>query len=889
MIDRSSIEELCRNAAMMEADDLPSLVAVQEAVDALAQEAKDRGERELTTTAEKASAFVNAVLLRETDDTKAALENARRLVGELQALVERATAPTEAIDAEILAAWVSSAGTTCDEASAAVVALPAEQIRGEAADAIKRTIHTFKGELGVLGLGAGQKLCHRVEECIAERLAAGAEFPVDAVLGLLDWIRAYAAALAKNANAPAPDAGEIEAELAKGVGASSGTPASVGAASTTSDAAKNEPRATFAAPSTPASQVTSVVATAPPVDAAADDGAPVDLSIDPEMRDNVAQVVAELKEHLAGGEQAMLGLEEDPTNKELMDGLFRAFHTIKGVASFLHLTPVVEVAHTAESLLDEARTGRLALTAASLDLTLRAGDLIGQVLTALSGGPTPTRGMVRGLVGQLRAAAKGETAAATASVVSTASVSATNRTDGSDGSHEARASAGSAGVAAATVAPVSAPASPGNSVETKTSAASTPAANAPAGGTGNAAPNAHSGKSADTTVKVSTARMDALIDLVGELVIAHQMVVQHPTLRAAGEQRLQRNVAHAGKIVRDLQAVSMSLRMIAVKGTFQKMARLVRDVAAKAGRKIEFRMEGEDTELDRTIVDQINDPLVHVIRNACDHGIEPPEVRVKAGKSAAGTVTTRAFHQGGEIVVEVTDDGRGLNREKIVRKAVERGLIAASADPATLADAEVFKLTFLPGFSTAEKVTDISGRGVGMDVVRRNIEALRGKVEIRSKAGEGTTISMRLPLTMAIIDGMVVRVGAQRYVVPTLAIEQSFRPKAEDVKTVHGGRGEMVVVRGAVLPVYRLHDLFDVRDGKREIAEGLLIVLDAAGGRCCLFVDEILGQHQVVIKRLGAGAPSLPGIAGGAILGDGRVALILDPGVLVQEATRATE
>jgi two-component system chemotaxis sensor kinase CheA len=393
----------------------------------------------------------------------------------------------------------------------------------------------------------------------------------------------------------------------------------------------------------------------------------------------------------------------------------------------------------------------------------------------------------------------------------------------------------------------------------------------------------HTLAKADQSVKVSTQRMDALVNLVGELVIAQLMVIQDPVVTKLGDQRVQRNLAHLGKIVRDLQETSMSLRMVTLKSTFQKMARLVRDVAAKAGKRIQLEVEGEDVELDRNVVEEIGDPLVHMIRNACDHGIEPASDRVAVGKSETGTLRLRAFHSGGSIVIEVEDDGRGLSRERIIRKCLEKGLIDASRNTDEISDLEVFNYIFLPGFSTAEKITDISGRGVGMDVVRRNIEALRGSVEIRSTPGKGSVFSMRLPLTMAIIDGMVVRVGNQRYIVPTLNIEQSFRPTAEQLTKVLE-RGEMAKVRNALLPIYRLQRVFHLAEGERELEHGLLLVLENGKRRACVFVDEILGQQQVVIKTLGDTQPQIRGVSGGAILGDGRVALIVDVGGLLETA-----
>ncbi|MGA1225095.1 MAG: chemotaxis protein CheA, partial [Phycisphaerales bacterium] len=393
---------------------------------------------------------------------------------------------------------------------------------------------------------------------------------------------------------------------------------------------------------------------------------------------------------------------------------------------------------------------------------------------------------------------------------------------------------------------------------------------------------------ADQSVKVSTQRMDSLVNLVGELVIAQLMVVQDPIVSKIHDQRLSRNLAQLGKIVRDLQETSMSLRMVTLKATFQKMARLVRDVAAKAGKRIQLEVEGEDVELDRNVVEEIGDPLVHMIRNACDHGVETSEDRRKVGKSEIGTLRLRAFHSGGSIVIEVEDDGRGLSRERILRKCQEKGLLDPTRNLNDIPDSEVFNYIFLPGFSTAEKVTDISGRGVGMDVVRRNIEALRGSVEIRSTPGKGSTFSMRLPLTMAIIDGMVVRVGAQRYIVPTLNIERSFRPTPSQLTMVLG-KGEVVRVRDELLPIYRMRRVFNLAEGCDQLAEGLLLVLENGKRRACVFVDEILGQQQVVIKSLGDSQPTIRGVSGGAILGDGRVALIVDVGGRLESATGSNQ
>ena len=380
------------------------------------------------------------------------------------------------------------------------------------------------------------------------------------------------------------------------------------------------------------------------------------------------------------------------------------------------------------------------------------------------------------------------------------------------------------------------------------------------------------GDKSDASVRVTTGRLDSLINMVGELVIAQSMTSQDPDVDSGRRPRLARNVSRTSKIIRELQDLTMALRMVPLKATFQKMQRLVRDLARKSGKAVQFLTEGDDTEIDRNMVEALNDPLVHMIRNAVDHGLESAEERKAAGKPETGSVRLRAYHSAGNVVIELSDDGKGLDRGKILRKAVERNLVAPDAN---LSDAEAVALIFLPGFSTADKITDVSGRGVGMDVVKRRVEQLRGRVDVTTRPGQGSTFTVRLPLTMAITDAMLLRVGLERYLIPTVSIVQSFRPARADVTTVVG-RGEVVLLRGEPVPVFRLHRLFNVPGAVSNLWDGLLLVVEAEGRRYALLVDELMGQQQVVIKSLGGTMRNVPGVAGGAILGDGRVGLILD-------------
>ena len=370
------------------------------------------------------------------------------------------------------------------------------------------------------------------------------------------------------------------------------------------------------------------------------------------------------------------------------------------------------------------------------------------------------------------------------------------------------------------------------------------------------------------------------MDVVGELVIVQSQLLE--TARAQGESasQLQRNVAQLTRITKELQHTAMSLRMIPIKPTFQKMERLARDLARDFSKQVLFETSGEDTELDRTVVEEIGDPLVHMVRNALDHGLEPTADRRAKGKGEIGHLSLKAYHQGSNLVIELQDDGRGIDPDKIYKKAVEKGVVVAGT---AMSRDDIFALIFAPGFSTAEKVTSVSGRGVGMDVVKRNIEKLRGKIEITSEVGRGSTFKIKLPLTMAIIDGLVVRVGEDRFILPTTSVQMALRPAKESISTVHG-RGEVLDLRGKLLPIHRLHRRFGITAQAECPSEGIVVIVEHSGKVSALLVDEMLSKQEVVIKNLGAFMQAVPGVSGGAILGDGNIALILDPGTLLQAA-----
>lgn len=381
-----------------------------------------------------------------------------------------------------------------------------------------------------------------------------------------------------------------------------------------------------------------------------------------------------------------------------------------------------------------------------------------------------------------------------------------------------------------------------------------------------------------SSIRVGVEKVDQLINLVGELVITQAMIEQRiSALDPVQHESLINSVGQLTRNTRDLQESVMSIRMMPMDFVFSRFPRMVRDLASKLGKKVEFVTIGAATELDKGLIERIVDPLTHLVRNSVDHGIETPEKRRAAGKSETGTLTLSASHKGGSIVIEVTDDGAGLNRDKLLAKAAKNGLSVSE----NMTDSEVFNLIFAPGFSTAEVVTDVSGRGVGMDVVKRNITAMNGAVEIRSALGFGTTISIALPLTLAILDGMSVSLGHSVYVIPLNLIVETLQPRAEDIKTVTG-EGRMVHVRGEYLPIIALHSLFNHHTDITDPTQGVLVLIEADGKKSALFVDRLVGQQQVVIKSLETNYRKVQGVSGATIMGDGSVALILDVPAIIQ-------
>ena len=388
-----------------------------------------------------------------------------------------------------------------------------------------------------------------------------------------------------------------------------------------------------------------------------------------------------------------------------------------------------------------------------------------------------------------------------------------------------------------------------------------------------------------SSIRVSVEKVDQLINLIGELVITQAMIEQRSGgLDPMMHERLLSSVSQLTRNTRELQEAVMSIRMMPMDFVFSRFPRMVRDLAGKLGKKVDFITHGAATELDKGLIERIVDPLTHLVRNSIDHGIEMPEARAAAGKSEAGRLFLSAGHQGGNIVIEVADDGAGLNRERILAKAAQNGLAVSD----TMSDSEVWQLIFAPGFSTAEIVTDVSGRGVGMDVVKRNITAMGGSVDIRSARGFGTTISISLPLTLAILDGMTIRCGEEIYILPLGYVVESLQPRREDIREI-AGRGQVLKVRGEYLPLIALHAVFDIEPKSGDPADGIVVILESEGKRAALLIDDLVGQQHVVVKNLEANYRKVSGISGATILGDGGVSLILDVAALVRSSRQVAD
>ncbi|ANS43554.1 chemotaxis protein CheA [Serratia inhibens] len=629
----------------------------------------------------------------------------------------------------------------------------------------------------------------------------------------------------------------------------------------------------------------------------------------------------EADELLADMEQHLLELDPLAPDIEPLNAIFRAAHSIKGGAATFGFSVLQETTHLLENLLDGARRQEMSLSTEIINLFLETKDIMQEQLDAYKTSQKPDADSFEYICQALRqlaldaqqqdapaALALAETAVAAPSAIEggmrvclsglkpneiplmleeLGNLGEVKNPQQTESSLEVTllTSAGEEDISAvlcfvlepeqisfATPLPAELPPEPPQPVAVQ--AAEPPVAKpAPAVAE---APKARAKAGESTSIRVAVEKVDQLINLVGELVITQSMLAQRSgSLDPVNHGDLLNSMSQLERNARDLQESVMSIRMMPMEYVFSRFPRLVRDLAGKLNKQVELQLQGSSTELDKSLIERIIDPLTHLVRNSLDHGIEDPATRVAAGKSAVGNLVLSAEHQGGNICIEVTDDGAGLNRAKILAKAASQGLAVSDS----MSDEEVGMLIFAPGFSTAEQVTDVSGRGVGMDVVKRNIQEMGGHVEIHSQAGKGTAIRILLPLTLAILDGMSVKVNDEVFILPLNAVMESLQPQAEDLHPLAGGE-RVLQVRGEYLPLVELFRVFEVAGAKTDATQGIVVILQSAGRRYALLVDQLIGQHQVVVKNLESNYRKVPGISAATILGDGSVALIVDVSAL---------
>ena len=756
-------------------------------------------------------------------------------------------------DPELYQDFINEAQEHLNSIEVNIITLEQNPEDKEVINSIFRPFHTIKGIAGFLGLDPINKLAHAAENMLDA--ARSDQFKItpeaiDVILEAVDLLKNMVDEVAQQLNTGQPT-GKVfpVVDIIKKIEA---LRAGITSVETTAKVASPSTDEERTAEATPSSQ-TETNQTEIPTSELKEEELKVNFEEDMDL---YKDFISEAREHLSAIELNILSLEQNPKDKEVINGIFRPFHTIKGISGFLGLEAINKLAHAAESMLDAARNDQFSINEQAIDVILEAVDLIKGMVDDLevqisSGKPTGRRFPVQSLIAKIKKIPEASGAPfipkRTGEILVEKGVISKNEV------HQA-------------LEKQKKTEEPPKIGEILVKEHRVPAKEV------TRALREQKVAKAVATIKVDTQKLDNLIDMIGELLITQSMIRQNPVLNEIRDQKLVRDLSQLGRITTELQKTSMSLRMVPIKETFQKMIRLVRDLSKKSGKKVQLIMQGEETEIDRNMVEELYDPLVHMIRNAVDHGIEMPEERKAKGKPETGTIELLAYHKGGNIVIEIRDDGKGLDKEKILKKAIERGVVSEGEE---LSEAEIYQLIFKPGFSTSEKVTDISGRGVGMDVVKKTLEKLRGKVEIKSELDKGTTFVVKLPLTLAIIDGIIVKVGEHRYILPTIAVQEVFRPNRQQYAT-YAEKGEMINIRDTLFPLVRLHQLFNVEAKYTEPWEALMVVVESEDERKCLMVDEILGKQEVVIKSLGGAMGRVKGIAGGAIMGDGRVGLILD-------------
>lgn len=794
-----------------------------------------------------------------------------------------------AADKELLAEYLTEQRTRLEEIEGYLLTLEKEA-SDSALGGLRRALHTIKGDSGFLGLSMVAQISHAAESYLDE-----AEYPLDleVLFSVKDWLNnafedltttdgitsetiAGLASVVDSLKAHTPSLNDTQSEApAPSMDSGAGEGIEAGA-----DAGPGGVDASVTSGATLLHETVGIEE----VIVETDESGRVKLTAETSL---LVDFITESKEHLDNASTQLLSLESTPDDEEAMNSVFRAFHTIKGIAGFLNLGEIAVLAHDTENLLDQVRRKELDLSPGLIDLVFEALDWMGRLIGNVSEGlsadgmvsaepelknilariksaqsrtevkaPPPADLMPEngdGEVEELEEPEESEIRPLGEILVTSGAVSSTELDEALDEeeNHPTGKKLGEVLVEKKVVTPSEVHKALKQQKEDK---------------------GMRKAVELKETIRVDYDRLEGLVDAVGELVLAEAMISQDDDILGIHSEGLANKLHNLRQVSRKLQEMGTAIRMVPISGTFQKMARLVRDLSRKSGKPINFNSSGDETELDRAYVDQIADPLVHMIRNSMDHGVEPPEDRLKAGKTESGNINLRAFHEGGNIHVEVSDDGRGLDSQKILSKARERGLVSANEE---LSEHEIYQLIFEPGFSTASVVTEVSGRGVGMDVVRRNISELRGQVSITSELGKGTRFRISLPLTLALIDGMLVKVGSERFIIPVLSVVESTRPTKKMVSSVVG-KGEMVSLRDRQIPLYRMYNILGIEGAKQEPENALLVIVEHEAKLMGIMVDELIGMQQTVIKSLGGGFMDAKGFSGSTIMSDGRVGLIID-------------
>lgn len=787
---------------------------------------------------------------------------------------------------EIIASFIAEGYERLDDAEAQLEKAGAGQ-NSECLNSVFRLFHSVKGSAGYLGFDAIKILTHEAEallEVFLKEKIAVTQDALDIIYQTIDALRSMIG-LVERDNSDEDDAAlsEEKAGLIRACIAELRNPASPPAPPQEAPSPAGKPPLIAAEPSPGRSEATSTCVES----AAATPGNEILLSdlVTAEMAQRFLAECADLVDDI---EQKALGMSALADQHEVVNEIFRSVHTIKGNAGFFGHALLESLCMDLESLLDRARRGEATVNDAFTNAVISGVDRL------------------RSAIGGVRLVEPGgEAGADPGAALSAPAGGALESDSGGESGDLARATAGDG-------APASGPGPDGaeykplgeilvdlGATDEAEIARALSAQERPIGkilvDSGVVRPEdvtqalniQHASAGAERAaveeiqrkeIRVDTVKLDKLFELVGELITAEAIVGNCPDLAGLKLDRFQKSFAGLGKISREIQETAMMIRMIPLEGLFHKMTRLVRDLSRKFGKPVDFDVSGQDTEMDKNVIEHISDPLVHILRNAIDHGIEEPAVRAAAGKRETGLVKLHAKYEGSEIWITVSDDGAGLNRGRILAKAVEKGMI--KGDPAAMPDEEVWKLTFEPGFSTAERVSEVSGRGVGMDVVKKNLEKIRGRVDILTEAGKGTEFILKIPLTMAIIDGITVRAGANFYSLPLGDILEFFKASPGQV-TLAEGREETVRLRGEVLPLVKLGEVFGIAGAQLDPSKGIIIVAQSGGRKACILIDEVIGNQQIVVKSLSEYLGKVDGISGCSILGDGTVSFIIDTGRLI--------